>query len=138
MRLQDDAESKLFEAFENSLTRLQKLDTISKHYDRDKIILLKALLDIRQEIDLLKEIKDTRDEINIILSVLRTQLEVVEQMRSRYHKRFYLLEDSTVSSIIKNDIAEFARMDNQAKNVQDKVSKLARLSDILKTHRSIL
>ena len=68
---QDNDESKLFEAFQNDLTLLQKLDKHSKHHDRDKATLLKALLDIRQEIDLLVEIKDTRDEINVILSPLR-------------------------------------------------------------------
>ena len=103
------------------MRRLQKLDAMSKHYDKDKVTLLKALLDIRKEIDLLMEIKDTRDEINIILSLLCVQQKLVEKMHKNSDRGPILPGDSTIDSMIENDIAEFERMDYQAKNVQDKV-----------------
>ena len=121
MWAQDNDENQLFKAFQNDLMRLQRLDKNCKYYDRDKLTLLRALLDIQQEIDLLVEIKDIRDEINIILSVLKVQHKVVHQMLPRSSSDFVLLQDSTVENMIKNDIAEFTRMENQAKSIQDKV-----------------
>ena len=134
MRTQDDNETRLFKAFRNGLTRLQELDKTSKYYNRDKITLLKGLLDIRREIELLVEIKDTRDEINIVLSLLNVQKTLVEELcKTSSDGRCY----SPLQKTIKDDMAEFTTMDSQAKNVQDKVRTSRPLITMLTLHRSI-
>lgn len=78
------------------------------------------MLDIRKEIEFLVEVKDIRDEINIILSVLHVQQSVVGQMKVLEIPLLFPSE-MTAESLIETAIADFVRLNEQAKSIQDRV-----------------
>jgi len=120
----DDKESRLFREFQRGSTRLLELDHGNKFYDEKKKALLVDLLDIREEIKLLVEVKDVRDEINIILTVLNIQQSLVEQLSQTVEGRPPLLQTPLVKNMIKIDINDFVKLDNQAKTIQEKLNTL--------------
>ena len=79
------------------------------------------MLDIREEIKLLVEIKDIRDEINIILSVLHIQKTLTRQIRQEDQSDYGKVQEPVVDGIVRDDIADFTKMNDQARTIQDKV-----------------
>ncbi|KAH3988870.1 hypothetical protein HBI25_227450 [Parastagonospora nodorum] len=119
----DDKESRLFRTFQNQSTQLLDLDATNKYYQERKNTLLRNMLDIRKEIEFLVEVKDIRDEINIILSVLHVQQNVIGQMKALADPLLFPNE-MTAESLIETDIADFARLNEQARSIQDKLETL--------------
>lgn len=98
---------------------------------QDRSVLLKKLLDIRQESKLLKEVKDTLDEIKMIKSVLVNQLEVVGSLQNIVSKENPSEAEQTaqndqtsfgkVLNLIRNTTRKFDAMESHAKEVEIEV-----------------
>lgn len=79
------------------------------------------MLDIRNEIEFLVEVKDIRDEINIILSVLQVQRNIIPQLNNGDEGHMSFCRGSPAEEVIETDIADFTKLTEQARTMQDKV-----------------
>lgn len=128
---QEEDESRLFRLFRERAKILHGLHDRHRLYLQDRSVLLKKLLDIRQESKLLKEVKDTLDEIKMIKSVLGHQIEVVGNLQNivRDPNSTDAIQTAQnnqrpferVLHLIRNTMRKFDAMESHAKQVEIEV-----------------